>query len=180
VFAQTPTEDYYHDGEVEADGAHDRSLPEVPPLPERLRVVIADDEELVRGFLSEAVADLGHEVVALAGDGPELTERVQATRPDLVITDIRMPRKDGVQTVRDICAKMAIPVLIVTGVPRESIPALCGCIHVILTKPVGREGLQEGIARVMHLFREGYGLSPASGSDEQDAQTPSERRDPMR
>ena len=56
-----------------------------------MRVVIAEDEALVREGLARLLADEGHEVVALAADGPDLVRKAGAHRPDLVITDIRMP-----------------------------------------------------------------------------------------
>lgn len=65
-----------------------------------MRVVIAEDHGLMRAGLELLLAQAGFDVVASVGDAPELVRRVRAHRPDLVITDIRMPpehRDDGLQ-----------------------------------------------------------------------------------
>jgi len=56
-----------------------------------VRVVVADDAVLLREGLARLLADAGHDVVALVGDGPGLVEAVVAHRPDVSIVDVRMP-----------------------------------------------------------------------------------------
>ena len=66
------------------------------------RVVIADDQALVRTGFSMILAADGIEVVAEAADGDEAVEAVRRTRPDLVLMDIRMPGTDGLEATRRI------------------------------------------------------------------------------
>ena len=70
-----------------------------------LRVVVADDQTLVRtGFAMILTAD-GMEVVAEAANGVEAIEAVRRTEPDIVLMDIRMPELDGLEALRRIVAE---------------------------------------------------------------------------
>ena len=85
---------------------------EARPETESLRVVVADDQQLVRtGFRMILAAD-GIEVVGEAGDGVAAVEAVRRTRPDVVLMDIRMPGLDGLEATRLILAEPgdAVPV----------------------------------------------------------------------
>jgi DNA-binding NarL/FixJ family response regulator len=66
------------------------------------RVVIADDQALVRSGFGMILAADGIEVVAEAADGAEAVAAVRRTRPDLVLMDVRMPRMDGIEATRQI------------------------------------------------------------------------------
>jgi DNA-binding NarL/FixJ family response regulator len=65
-----------------------------------LRVVLADDQELIRAGLKALLEARGIQVVGQAADGHEAIELVQHIRPDVVLMDIRMPRLDGVEATR--------------------------------------------------------------------------------
>ncbi len=72
-----------------------------------MRVVIGEDSALFREGLARLLVDVGHEVVAKAGDAPALVEAVDATGPDLAIIDVRMPpdlTDDGARAARQIRA----------------------------------------------------------------------------
>jgi DNA-binding NarL/FixJ family response regulator len=74
-------------------------------MSDALRVVIADDQTLVRtGFTMILVAD-GIEVVGQASDGEEALDLVRRTSPDVVLMDIRMPRLDGLEATRQILGR---------------------------------------------------------------------------
>ncbi len=68
--------------------------------PRPLRVVVADDHALVRSGVAGVLEGGGLEVVGEAADGQEAVERALATRPDVVVMDVRMPRTDGIEGTR--------------------------------------------------------------------------------
>ncbi|MGH8318582.1 MAG: response regulator transcription factor [Steroidobacteraceae bacterium] len=68
----------------------------------RIRVALADDQDLVRDGLQALLERLGIEVVLLAADGAELLERLSATPADVIVSDIRMPGLDGISMVREL------------------------------------------------------------------------------
>ena len=73
-------------------------------MPPSLRVVVADDQDLVRSGLEMVLASRGCEVVGLAGNGREAVEVVTRTRPDVVLMDIRMPVLDGIAATEELTA----------------------------------------------------------------------------
>jgi DNA-binding NarL/FixJ family response regulator len=78
-------------------------------MTEPLRVVIADDQDLLRtGFAMILTAD-GIEVVGEAADGAQAVDAVRSTHPDVVLMDIRMPDIDGLEATRQIMAEAAAP-----------------------------------------------------------------------
>jgi YesN/AraC family two-component response regulator len=69
-------------------------------MSQQLRLVIADDESIIRMNLKETLVDLGYLVVGEAGDGVSVINLARELRPDLVIMDIRMPKLDGIQAAK--------------------------------------------------------------------------------
>ena len=67
-----------------------------PPDPTVRRVVIAEDEALIRMDLAEMLGEQGYQVVGEAGDGARAVELAEQHRPDLVILDVKMPVLDGI------------------------------------------------------------------------------------
>ncbi|MER5733139.1 response regulator transcription factor [Streptomyces sp. NPDC002138] len=83
-----------------------------------LRLVLAEDSVLLRAGLVELLSRVGHEVVAAVGDASELARAVDADRPDVVITDVRMPpgfRDEGLKAALELRARHAdLPVLVLS------------------------------------------------------------------
>lgn len=79
------------------------------------RVLIAEDEALIRLDLAEMLGEEGYEVVGEAGDGQEAVELAEALTPDLVIMDVKMPRRDGIDAAREIAEKRIAPIVILTA-----------------------------------------------------------------
>ncbi len=79
------------------------------------RVLIAEDEALIRMDLAEMLREEGYEVVGEAGDGQEAVELAESLRPDLVIMDVKMPRRDGIDAAAEIASKRIAPILVLTA-----------------------------------------------------------------
>jgi len=82
---------------------------------EPIRVLIAEDEALIRLDLKEMLEEEGYTVVAEVGDGRQAVEQAQAQRPDLVILDIQMPELDGLSAAEQIAAARVAPVIVLTA-----------------------------------------------------------------
>lgn len=82
----------------------------------RRRIVIADDEPIMRLDLQEMLENLGHDVVGQAGDGQSALDLARELRPELVILDIKMPPGiDGVAVARVLAEERVAPVLLLTA-----------------------------------------------------------------
>lgn len=68
---------------------------------ERKRIIIADDEALIRQDLREMLTNLGYLVVGDVGDGRSAVHLTRELKPDLLIMDIRMPDMDGIEAARN-------------------------------------------------------------------------------
>ncbi len=80
-----------------------------------LRVVIAEDESLIRLDLVETLTEEGYEVVGQAGDGAKAVELVREHRPDVAVLDIKMPGTDGLEAARLIEADNLCAVVVLTA-----------------------------------------------------------------
>jgi two-component system response regulator DesR len=117
-----------------------------------IRVVIAEDQALVRGALAALLAlEADIDVVAQASDGDQALERVRAERPDVLVTDIEMPRRSGIDVARAISSeKLPTKVVIVTTFARAGFlrRALDAGVSGYLLKDAPARELAEAIRRV--------------------------------
>jgi AmiR/NasT family two-component response regulator len=81
----------------------------------QIRLVIADDESLIRMNLKETLVGLGYLVVGEAGDGATVIHLARELRPDLVLMDIKMPKIDGIQAAKVLTEEKIAPVLLLTA-----------------------------------------------------------------
>ncbi len=94
--------------------------PATDPLPpvtegERLRIVVAEDEAIIRLDLAEMLGELGYDVVGQASDGEQAVALSKEHRPDLVIMDVKMPVLDGISAAEEIGKEHLAPVIMLTA-----------------------------------------------------------------
>ena len=82
---------------------------------ETIRVIIAEDEALIRLDLKEMLEEEGYSVVAEVGDGQQAVDRATELKPDLVILDIQMPVLDGLSAAEQIASARIAPVIVLTA-----------------------------------------------------------------
>jgi AmiR/NasT family two-component response regulator len=85
------------------------------------RVVIADDESIIRMDLREMLTNLGYLVVGETGDGISAVNLARELRPDLVIMDVKMPDLDGIQAARILTEERIAPVLLLTAFSQQEL-----------------------------------------------------------
>jgi response regulator NasT len=119
-----------------------------------LRIAVADDEPDMQEYYRTILAQLGHVVVVLAETGRELVEKCRAQRPDLVITDIKMPDMDGIAAADLIHRDRPVPVILVSAYHDPELIARAEDDHVMayLVKPIKQSDLEPVIAIALCRF----------------------------
>ncbi|MHB0869113.1 MAG: ANTAR domain-containing response regulator [Chloroflexota bacterium] len=120
------------------------------------RVVIADDESIIRMDLREMLTNLGYLVVGETGDGISAVNLARELRPDLVIMDIKMPDLDGIQAARVLTEERIAPVLLLTAFSQQELiegAKEAGVVGYIV-KPFRESELVPAIEVALARFRE--------------------------
>jgi CheY-like chemotaxis protein len=116
-----------------------------------LKIAVADDEYDIRDYLQRELTRLGHQVLP-AEDGEQLVQVCREGNPDLVITDRRMPKLDGLTAAAEINRERPTPVILVSGTPDDSLArARNGFLVACLGKPVNLPQLQAAIETATRL-----------------------------
>ena len=120
------------------------------------RLVIADDESLIRMNLKETLVGLGYLVVGEAGDGVSAITLARQLQPDLVVMDIKMPKLDGIQAAEVLTQERIAPVLLLTAYSdRELVDrAREAGVVAYLVKPFREADLLPAIEVAMARFQE--------------------------
>jgi two-component system, response regulator PdtaR len=79
------------------------------------RVLVAEDEAIIRLDLAEMLGEAGYDVVGQAGDGEQAVEMARSLRPDIVIMDVKMPVMDGITAAEEIGRERICPVVMLTA-----------------------------------------------------------------
>jgi response regulator NasT len=121
-----------------------------------LRIVVADDEADMRDYFRKMLPHLGHRIVAVAENGRELVQLCKEQRPDLVVTDIKMPDMDGIDAAKEIYRALAVPVILVSAYHDAELIARAEADHIMgyLVKPIKQADLEPVIALAMRRFEQ--------------------------
>lgn len=116
-----------------------------------MKVLIADDDRLIRTLVADLLAELGHDVVA-AESGPQAVELAAREAPDLLVLDFLMPRLSGLDALRAIRdAGSRAPAVLLTAISGRSVREVEGAdaAEVVLEKPVTRKALARALERAV-------------------------------
>jgi two-component system, response regulator PdtaR len=124
--------------------------------PHPRRVVIGEDEALIRLDLKEMLEEEGFEVVAEAGDGQAVVDLAERHRPDLVILDVKMPVVDGISAAEKIATARIAPVVILTAFSQRELVerARDAGAMAYLVKPFSKSDLVPAIEMAVSRYAE--------------------------
>lgn len=130
------------------------------------RVLIADDESIIRMDLAEMLANLGYEVVGEASEGAAAIDAARQLKPDIVIMDIKMPGVDGIAAARELTRERIAPVLLLTAYSEPALIARARDAGVVayLVKPFREADLLPAVEIALSRFAEFQSLGREVGS----------------
>jgi AmiR/NasT family two-component response regulator len=120
------------------------------------RVLVAEDDALIRLDLVECLSEEGYLVVGEAGDGEQAVELAERLRPDIVIMDVKMPKMDGIDAASIIAERRIAPVVILTAFSQRELVerARDAGAMAYLVKPFGPRDLVPAVELAVSRFRE--------------------------
>ena len=123
---------------------------------EPIRVIIAEDEALIRLDLKEMLEEEGYSVVAEVGDGQQAVDRAKELNPDLVILDIQMPVLDGLSAAEQIASARIAPVIVLTAFSQRELVERARDVGAMayLVKPFSKHDLVPAIEVARGRFAE--------------------------
>lgn len=129
------------------------------------RVLIAEDEALIRMDLAEMLVEEGYDVVGQAADGEQAIALAEQLRPDLVVLDVKMPKLDGIAAAQRIAGERIAPVVILTAFAQRELVerARDAGAMAYLVKPFSRNDLVPAIEMAVSRFGEVAALEAEVG-----------------
>jgi two-component system, response regulator PdtaR len=133
------------------------------------RVVVAEDEAIIRMDLRELLQEEGYDVVAECGRGDEAVRLVREHRPDVALLDIKMPGMDGISAAREISGERLAAVVLVTAFSQRELIEEAGDagVHGYVVKPFERHDLVPALEVAMARFRSEQALVDQAANAEE-------------
>jgi response regulator NasT len=118
------------------------------------RILVAEDEHLIATNLTMMLTDLGY-TVQIATDGQEAVDLARTNKPDLILMDIRMPRRDGLSAAREVYELLGLPVVVLSAYTESGdlMGAQQAGVFGYMVKPVQREQLRVAIDVAWNRFQ---------------------------
>lgn len=125
----------------------------------KTRILLAEDEFLCAIGLRNNLESLGYEVVAVATTGNELIDMTRSLKPDLIISDINMPKPNGLEAIKIINSEMDIPSIITSSYNDSHIDESTKLnIFYYLIKPINKEELNAAIKIALSRYKDSTNL----------------------
>jgi len=120
-----------------------------------MKILIADDESIIRMGLKQMLSEMGHSVIA-ATNGREALQMARNEKPDLCIFDVRMPYTDGVQAAKALAKSQPTPIILLTAFSDDDLieRATDLPIQAYMVKPVNEGALKANISLAIKRFNE--------------------------
>ncbi|MFC5589444.1 ANTAR domain-containing response regulator [Sporosarcina soli] len=118
----------------------------------RKKILIAEDESIIRMDIRMMLEDHGYEVVGEAGDGDRAVELAFKYKPDLILMDIKMPKLNGLQASQIIASQLDLPILIITAYSQKEFVEKAQQDNVVgyLVKPISESNLIPAVEIALH------------------------------
>lgn len=116
------------------------------------RILIAEDESIIRMDIKLMLQDQGYEVVGEAGDGDKAIELAFLHKPDLILMDIKMPKINGLQASNIIASQLDLPILIITAYSQKEFVEKAQQDNIVgyLVKPISEANLLPAVEIALH------------------------------
>jgi len=139
----------------------------------QIKVVIADDESIIRMDLKALLEEMGHIVIGEAADGQRALELTRSLKPDVVIMDIKMPVMDGLDAAKIIAEEKIAPVVLLTAYSQKDLieRAKEAGVFAYLVKPFQESDLLPAIEIAISRYLEQQDLESTVGDLEQKLET---------
>lgn len=139
----------------------------------QVKILIADDESIIRLDLKTLLEEMGHIVIAEAADGQRALELARSLKPDVVIMDIKMPVMDGLDAAKVIAQEKIAPVVLLTAYSQKDLieRAKEAGVYAYLVKPFQESDLLPAIEIAISRYLEQQDLESQLGDLEEKLET---------